>query len=413
MLNTHKRIAVIGGGAAGFFFAVNCAEKNPNYRITIFEKSAKLLDKVRISGGGRCNVTHACFDEKELTKFYPRGERELLGAFHHFYTENTIAWFEARGVKLKTEADGRMFPISDNSETIIHCLLREAEKHQVEIRTQCGIDEFVREEDKWSLKMRCIEPAEMSKGEVLQFDAVFIATGSAHGMWDSLKKAGHTIIPAVPSLFTFNIKDERIKNLMGISVKHATVSVVGQKLQAKGPLLITHWGLSGPAVLRLSAWGARVLNEIAYKFSVQVNWCGERSFAEVLEFLKQHKIKSPKKTSTNDTQFEIPLRLWQSLADSAGITAQDIWANCSNKLLENLAKELTQCVFSVSGKSTNKDEFVTAGGVDLKEVDFRTMQSKLLPNLYFGGEVLNIDALTGGFNFQAAWTGAWIASESV
>lgn len=403
-MNT-KQIAVIGGGAAGFFFAVNAAEKNPNYRITIFEKSAKLLDKVRISGGGRCNVTHACFDEKELTKFYPRGERELLGAFHRFYTENTIAWFEKRGVKLKTESDGRMFPISDSSETIINCLLREVEKHQVEIRTQCGVEELEQKVDKWVIKT--------SRGEVLPFDAVFIATGSAHGMWDSLKKLGHSIAAPVPSLFTFNIKDERIKNLMGIAVKNASVSVVGQKLQAKGPLLITHWGLSGPAVLRLSAWGARVLHEIGYKFSVQVNWCGERSFAEVLDFLKQHKMKSPKKTSTNDTQFEIPLRLWQSLAESAGITAQDIWANCSNKLLENLAKELTQCVFSVSGKSTNKDEFVTAGGVDLKEVDFRTMQSKLLPNLYFGGEVLNIDALTGGFNFQAAWTGAWIASESV
>lgn len=401
----NKRIAVIGGGAAGFFFAVNCAEKNPNYRITIFEKSAKLLEKVRISGGGRCNVTHACFDEKELTKFYPRGERELLGAFHRFYTENTIAWFEKRGVKLKTESDGRMFPITDNSETIIHCLLREAEKHKVEIRTSVGIDDFTRENGKWSLKT--------SRGEVLLFDAVFIATGSAHGMWDSLKKAGHKIIPAVPSLFTFNIKDERIKNLMGIAVKNATVSVVNHKLQAKGPLLITHWGLSGPAVLRLSAWGARTFNEIAYKFSVQVNWCGEKSPAEVLEFLKQHKMKSPKKTSTNDTQLDIPLRLWQSLTAASGITEQDTWANCSNKLLENLAKELTQCTFSVSGKSTNKDEFVTAGGVDLKEVDSRTMQSKLLPDLYFGGEVLNIDALTGGFNFQAAWTGAWIASESV
>ncbi|HEY0262758.1 MAG TPA: aminoacetone oxidase family FAD-binding enzyme, partial [Chitinophagales bacterium] len=301
--------------------------------------------------------------------------------------------------------DGRMFPITDNSETIINCLLREAEKHKIDIRTSCGIEDLQLENDEWILTT--------SKGEKSAFSAVFLATGSAHGMWDSLTKMGHKIVPPVPSLFTFNIKDERIKNLMGISVKHATVSVVGQKLQAKGALLITHWGMSGPAVLRLSAWGARALNEIGYKFSVQVNWCGEKSFAEVLELLKQQKTKHPKKVIFNDTLFEIPSRLWQSLVDFSGINAQDIWTDCSNKLLENLANELSRGMYAVSGKSTNKDEFVTAGGVDLREVDFRTMQSKVAPNLYFGGEVLNIDALTGGFNFQAAWTTAYIASENV
>lgn len=400
-----KRIAVIGGGAAGFFFAINCAHKNKNYHITLFEKSGKLLEKVRISGGGRCNVTHACFDEKVLTRFYPRGERELLGAFHRFYTENTIEWFEKRGVKLKTESDNRMFPVTDNSETIIQCFLREAEKYKVKIYTSVGIDNMQHENDEWVL--------ETNKGEKQRFSAVFLATGSAHGMWDTLTKLGHTIVPPVPSLFTFNVKDERIKNLQGIAVKNATISVIGQKLQAQGPLLITHWGISGPAVLRLSAWGARILNTLGYRFSVQINWCGEIKLAQALERLKQQKQQHPKKVILNDTLFDIPLRLWQALAAGAGVHEQETWANAGNKLLESIAKELTQAAFAVSGKSTNKDEFVTAGGVDLREVDFRTMQSKRVPELYFGGEVLNIDAITGGFNFQAAWTTAFIASESV
>jgi predicted Rossmann fold flavoprotein len=401
----RKKIAVIGGGAAGFFFAINCAEKNPDYEINILEKAPKLLEKVRISGGGRCNVTHACFDAKLLAKNYPRGEKELLGPFHAFSPTQTIEWFAKRGVKLKTESDGRMFPITDNSETIIDCFFSEAKKHNIKIRTLAIVDEMKCENEKWHLVI--------NKKDLEIFDVVFIASGSAHKMWDILAALGHKVVAPVPSLFTFNIKDSRIKDLMGLSVKNALVAVVDSKLSAQGPVLITHWGLSGPAILRVSAWGARALYERNHRFELTVNWCGEQKFSEVLQQLKVQKSAHHKKIAFQNNLFEIPLRLWQSLCTAAAISEQKIWADCSNKELDTLANQLTKCIFQVNGKSTNKDEFVTAGGIDLKEVDFKTMQSKLLPNLYFGGEVMNIDAITGGFNFQAAWTTAWIAAISV
>jgi predicted Rossmann fold flavoprotein len=402
---SKKKIAVIGGGAAGFFFAINCAEKNPDYEITILEKAPKLLEKVRISGGGRCNVTHACFDAKLLSKNYPRGEKELLGPFHAFAPTQTIEWFANRDVKLKTESDDRMFPVTDSSETIIDCFMNEAKKHHIKIRTLAIVDEMKYKNELWHLVI--------NKNEKEVFDAVLIASGSAHKMWDILAALGHKVIAPVSSLFTFNIKDSRIKELMGLSVKNATVSVIDSKLSAQGPVLITHWGLSGPAILRVSAWGARALHERNHRFELMVNWCGEKKFSEVLEQLKSQKSAHHKKVAYQNNLFEIPLRLWQSLWSAAEINEQKIWADCNNKELDALANQLTKCTFQVTGKSTNKDEFVTAGGVDLREVDFKTMQSKLLPNLYFGGEVMNIDAITGGFNFQAAWTTAWIAAQSV
>jgi predicted Rossmann fold flavoprotein len=404
MHERQKRIIVIGGGAAGFFFAVNCAERHPEYQITIIEKSGNLLEKVRISGGGRCNLTHACFDPKLLTKHYPRGERELLGAFHRFMTTDTIQWFEDRGVETKTEEDGRMFPVTDDSETIAQCLLTLAQEHKVKIRTHEEVDTIEHKEGQWHLTT--------ARDEKLTADILFIATGSALRMWDILRRMGYRVAEPVPSLFTFNIKDERIKGLQGISAEKATVSIHDAKLQENGPLLITHWGLSGPAILKLSAWGARILKEQKYNFKISVNWIGEQSTADVTAKLKQYKQEYSKRSVTGNPLFKLSSRLWESLCRHAGIKEMN-WADMPNRELDKLAAELTKCEFQVTGKSTFKDEFVTCGGVELDQIDLKTFKSKLHPDLYFAGEVLNIDAITGGFNFQAAWTGAWIASQNV
>ena len=404
MSDRHKKVIVIGGGAAGFFFAVNCAESNPAYQITIIEKSDKLLEKVRISGGGRCNVTHACFDPKLLTKNYPRGERELLGAFHRFMTTDTIQWFEYRGVETKTEDDGRMFPVTDDSETIAQCLLTLAEEHKVNIRTKEEIDSLTYADGQWQVIT--------SRDEKLTADILFIATGSALRMWDILRRMGYRVAEPVPSLFTFNIKDERIRGLQGISVERATVKVLDTKLQESGPLLITHWGLSGPAILKLSAWGARLLKDQKYNFKISVNWTGTLTSPEVIEKLKQYKQEFPKRSVSGNPLFKLSSRLWESLCSHAGI--RDInWADIANRELDKLSTELSRGEFQVTGKSTFKDEFVTCGGVELDQIDLKTFKSKLHPDLYFAGEVLNIDAITGGFNFQAAWTGAWIAAQNV
>lgn len=401
---SSKKVIVIGGGAAGFFFAVNCAELHPNYDITILEKSNKLLEKVRISGGGRCNVTHALFEPKELVKRYPRGERELLGAFHRFMTQDTIDWFQYRGVELKTEEDGRMFPITDDSETIAQCLLSMAAEYGVKIKTQQEVDALTHTNGKWAITT--------SKDETLTADIVFIATGSALRMWDILRRMGYETAEPVPSLFTFNIKDERINGLQGIAAERVTVKIQDTKLQESGPLLITHWGMSGPAILKLSAWGARILKEKQYKFDISVNWTGDLSLPQTIEKIKEHKMNASKKAILNNPLFKLPSRLWERLCKQAQIKAT-VWADLSNKELQELATALCQSVFAVTGKSTFKDEFVTCGGVELHQIDLKTFQSKLHPNLFFAGEVLNIDAITGGFNFQAAWTGAWIAAQNV
>lgn len=397
-------VIVVGGGASGFFTAINLAEQNPDLRITILERSNEVLSKVKISGGGRCNVTHACFIPNVLTKFYPRGEKELKGPFHAFCTGDVMEWFSERGVSLKIEEDGRVFPESDNSQTIIDCFLNEAANFNIKIIKQTIVQQLSKENDFWKI--------ETSK-DTYQAKQLVMATGSNVKMWDLLKTVNHSIINPVPSLFTFNIKDDRIKNLMGVSTEMVSLKVKGSSLKANGPLLITHWGMSGPAILRLSAWGARELFDKNYQFQIIVNWTNDFVFDEVLEELMQLKQSNPKKTIIKHAQYGLTNRLWQQLVKASMISEDLIWADVSKKQLVNLAEQLTQSEFNVNGKSTFKDEFVTAGGIDLKEVNFKSMESKLQDNLYFTGEILNIDAITGGFNFQNAWTTGFLAANAI
>ncbi len=397
-------IIIIGGGAAGFFAAINIAEQNSNLKICILEKNKEGLQKVKISGGGRCNVTHAEFIPQELVLNYPRGEKELLGPFHQFMTGDTIEWFDKRGVELKIEEDGRMFPITDSSQTIIDCFLKEAKNHQVDILYRENVSKII-PTDSLGFKLE-------TKDENFECNKLLIATGSSVKFWKQLENLGHTICKPVPSLFTFNIKDERIKNIPGVVVADVDVKVLNTSLDSSGPLLITHWGMSAPAILKLSAFGALELAEMNYKFEIEVNFI-KLTLEESLEKLKNFKQNLAKKTVYKSTQFSLPKRLWQQLVLASNIGQDERWADINKQQLESLADQLTQAIFRVDGKSTFKDEFVTAGGVDLKEVNFKTFESKLFPNLYFAGEVLNIDAVTGGFNFQNAWTGAYIASKAI
>jgi predicted Rossmann fold flavoprotein len=394
-------VLIIGGGAAGYFAAIHCAEANPYLKVAILEKSGRVLDKVRISGGGRCNVTHSCFDPKQLAKNYPRGEREMIGPFYSFQPEDTIRWFENRGVPLKTEADGRMFPQSNKSSSILDCLMREVENLGVELLLQHGMDTISQSDSGW-----VIQSGEKS----FIAPKVMIATGSSVKVWNTLKDLGLHIIEPVPSLFTFNIEDRRLKELPGISVPKAKVSLVNAKLSSDGPLLITHWGLSGPAVLRLSAWGAISLHQLAYQEEVLINWLGaNHNRQKVLEELTDYKAVEGKKKMASKPYTDVPQRLWNQLLIASGVDPDDNWASLTKKSLQALATELTEGRYRMDGKSTFKEEFVTAGGVDLKEIDFKSFEAKRFPGLFFAGEVLNIDAITGGFNFQAAWTGGHIA----
>jgi predicted Rossmann fold flavoprotein len=396
-----KKVVIVGGGAAGFFAALACAEKNPNHQITILEKSQKLLSKVKVSGGGRCNVTHACFEPKQLVKFYPRGERQLLGPFTRFNPSNTIEWFAKRGVKLKAEADGRMFPVTDNSQTIIDCFLEEAGRKRIEIKLGAGVEKLQKQDERWMVT---------TKSETIVCDVVIITTGSSEQIWRMLKGLGMKTVEPVPSLFTFNINDQRLKDLPGVAVKNAMVTVrENAKLKTNGPMLITHWGLSGPAILKLSAWGARELADLHYRFSIKVNWTGAQTKENVLQLLQQLKQTSGRQQISNHPMFDVPIRLWKVLVNAEGLNNADL----SKAKLNEIATLLTECSFIVNGKSIFKEEFVTAGGVDLNEVNFKTMQSKQLPGLFFAGEVLDIDAVTGGFNFQAAWTTGYIAGTSI
>ncbi|OYQ47454.1 aminoacetone oxidase family FAD-binding enzyme [Flavobacterium cyanobacteriorum] len=396
-------VIIAGGGAAGFFTAINIAERNPKLKVAILERGQEVLGKVRISGGGRCNVTHACFVPDELVKFYPRGEKELRGPFNRFCSGDTIEWFEHRGVELKIEDDGRMFPVTDSSQTIIDCFFTAARKLDIQILLGESIQSVYRSQKHWKI--------DTNKENFLAENLV-MATGSNPKMWDMLQGLGHTIVPPVPSLFTFNIKDPRIKDLMGVSAL-ASVRVKGTKLQASGPLLITHWGMSGPGILRLSAWGARELFDKNYQFVLQVNWLNDLSAEECEGLLRTLKQEQAKKTVARRSPFDFPNRLWESLVNAAGIGTETRWADLSKQELQALVNQLINAEFRVNGKSTFKEEFVTAGGVDLKEVNFKTMESRLQPSLYFAGEVLNIDAITGGFNFQNAWTGGFIASGAI
>lgn len=396
-------VIIVGGGAAGFFTAINITERNPRLSIAILERGKEVLSKVRISGGGRCNVTHACFDPKELTQFYPRGEKELLGPFHQFCSGDTIAWFEEHGVTLKIEEDGRMFPESDSSQTIIDCFLKAVNKLGIKVFTGISVQGFFAKDDLWKL--------DTTQGGY-QCKKLVITTGSNPKIWSMMEDIGHTIVPPVPSLFTFNIKDKRIKDLMGVATP-AEVKVKGTKLEASGPLLITHWGMSGPGILRLSAWGARALAEKNYQFHIIVNWVPQFSKDSVLEELQELKKEHAKKNVIKRSLFELPNRLWERIVLAAEIGEDVKWADLNNKQLNSLSEQLTEAEFHVNGKSTFKDEFVTAGGIDLKEVNFKTMQSKKYSNLYFAGEVLNIDAITGGFNFQNAWTTSYIVAQDI
>jgi predicted Rossmann fold flavoprotein len=396
-------VLVAGGGAAGFFTAINIAEANPSLKIAILERGKEVLSKVRISGGGRCNVTHACFVPNDLVKFYPRGEKELKGPFNRFASGDTIEWFEKRGVELKIEEDGRMFPVTDSSQTIIDCFMASAKKAGIQILMGESIQSVYHADDYWKVE---------TNNEVYLAEKLVMATGSNPKMWEMLQGLGHNIVPPVPSLFTFNIKDTRIKDLMGVSAL-ASVKVKGTKLEASGPLLITHWGMSGPGILRLSAWGARELAAMNYQFTLQVNWLHETVFEECEALLKELKLEQAKKNVAKRSPFEFPNRLWESLVNASGIDSEAKWADLSKAQLQALASQLVNSEFQVNGKSTFKDEFVTAGGVDLKEVNFKTMESKLHEHLYFAGEIVNIDAITGGFNFQNAWTAGFIAAEAI
>ncbi len=402
-LNSKYDIIIIGGGAAGFFTAINIVEKNSKLKVAILERGKNVLEKVRISGGGRCNVTHACFVPNDLVKFYPRGEKELKGPFHQFCSGDTIEWFEQHGVELKIEDDGRMFPVSNSSQTIIDCFLKATQKLKIDILTGHSVQELYQGENYWKIT---------TNQEVFSCQKVIMATGSNPKIWELLQNLGHSIIEPVPSLFTFNIKDVRIKDLMGLSTL-ASVKVKKSKLQASGPLLITHWGMSGPGILRLSAWGARELADKKYQFAIQVNWLNETDFEEAIDLLKKIKEENSKKLVSKYAHFDLPKRLWEKLVKAAGISEETKWADVNKKQLNTLAEQLTNAEFQVNGKSTFKEEFVTAGGVDLKEVNFKTMESKILPNLFFAGEILNIDAITGGFNFQNAWTGGFIVADAI
>ncbi|MCF8246602.1 MAG: NAD(P)/FAD-dependent oxidoreductase [Saprospiraceae bacterium] len=399
---------VIGGGAAGFFAAIRAAECSPGARVIILEKGREVLQKVKVSGGGRCNVTHACFDPRELVKHYPRGSKALLGPFSRFQPGDTVAWFEQRGVRLKAEEDGRMFPVTDSSQTIINCLQQSANKTGVQVLTGENVQQITPPKTAgglWSVASQ--------SGTIFQTKKLMVATGSSARIWQLLGELGHSIVPAVPSLFTFNVKGPRLTGLMGLSVPSATVRVLGEKLTATGPLLITHWGMSGPGILRLSAWGARILAEKKYNFDIEVSWLNY-SADEMAEELGEAKLTFSKKLVASQNPFPtLPRRLWESLVAASGIASDLRWADLPKEKLRKLAIELGAGQYHVSGKSTFKEEFVTAGGIALDEVNFKTFESKIHPGLHFAGEVLDIDAITGGFNFQAAWTGGWLVGSAV
>jgi len=414
-----KQLAVIGGGAAGFFCAVNAARMNPELKVVIIEKTNKLLSKVKVSGGGRCNVTHACFDIAEMSKKYPRGQHFVKKAFHHFFTTDIIQWFEERGVKLKTEADGRMFPITDSSQTIIDCLLKEAGKYGVEIMMSAEVKAIINKGDKFELKFSDSRP---DSYRVLTPDYLCIASGGypKSSMFNWLTELGHTIEEPVPSLFTFNLPGGQagmpghpITKLMGVSVENAIVKIAGSKLEQVGPLLITHWGLSGPAILKLSAWGARELKALNWEFGINVNWLPGFPEQELKEKIQRLRFEIASQKISGKNPFALPQRLWEFLLEHSEVKKEIRWADLPVKEMNRLIKNLCHCAFNIKGKTTFKEEFVTAGGIKLNEVDANTMMSKKVPHLFFAGEVMDVDGITGGFNFQHAWTSGWIAAKSI
>lgn len=406
-MDSNLRVAIIGGGAAGFFSALSTKEHFPNATVTIYEKSAKVLAKVKISGGGRCNVTHACFDNRELSRFYPRGENQLRKAFEQFNAQSTIDWFAKRNIPLVTLPDNCIFPKSDDSQTIIDCFVNEANRKGIVVKIQTPLQSITKQENgTFSLKSADTE---------FIADKVIIATGGVpkRSNMDWFEQMGCKVIDPVPSLFTFNMPAEPIKSLMGIVVEKAAVKVESTKLYAQGPLLITHWGMSGPAILKLSAWGARILAEKEYKFAVLVNWLDETKEDTLRISIAQTMEQHGAKMIGNLNPFPFPNRLWYYLLEKSGISEELRWKELGKKNLNKLINTLLNDRYEVSGKTTFKEEFVTAGGVALDQVDFKTMQHREIEGLFFAGEALDIDGITGGFNFQAAWTTGWIAGKSV
>jgi predicted Rossmann fold flavoprotein len=402
----REQIVIVGGGAAGFFAAIACARANRECEVSIFERSSQFLSKVRISGGGRCNVTHALFDQRMFTTRFPRGERALISALHRFSASDTVAWFETRGVSLKTEADGRMFPVTDSSQTIIDCLVAEAKTAGVRLFTRKGIESaHVCAEGGFDLKL--------NNGESMACDRLLLATGGCRsiGGVELARSLGHTIEPPVPSLFSLHVLARWLRSLPGISVADVELSV--KQLRERGPLLVTHNGISGPAVLRLSAWGARVLHEMNYQFTLRVNWIPEMNEAALRAECQARRQTQPNRRVNNSPMGGLPVRLWEKLVANAAISPETIWTSLTRPGTNELVRQLRATELEIDGKSLNKDEFVTCGGVRLGEINFKTMESRLTPGLYFAGELLDIDGITGGFNFQAAWTTGWIAGHAM
>ncbi len=399
---------IVGGGAAGFFAALICAENNRDAEIIILEKTAQFLSKVKISGGGRCNVTHACFDARELTTRYPRGERALISPFKQFQAADTVAWFEQRGVKLKTEDDGRMFPVTDSSQTIIDCLMKAADEVGIKLKTSCGVESVVKKTDAGFELM-------LSNGDKLACDKLLLAIGGCRtpALGQLAVSLDHTLEPPVPSLFTFHIETPWLRELAGVSLENVEAAVADAKLRERGALLLTHWGLSGPAILRLSAWGARALHDKNYHFALLINWLPDLNEEKLAAAFQTCRQTQSAKFIVNTPLAKLPSRLWEQLVIASGLPRETRWAALSGAGQHKLIQQLLRSEFQVTGKSLNKDEFVTCGGVKLNEVNFKTMESKLCPGLFFAGEVLDIDGITGGFNFQAAWTTGWLAGRAM
>jgi predicted Rossmann fold flavoprotein len=419
---SSRQIIVVGGGAAGFFAAIAAAEQGAD--VTVLEKNARFLDKVRISGGGRCNVTHACFEPREFAARYPRGGQALLSPFSKFSARDTVAWFEARGVKLKTENDGRMFPVTDSSETIVNCLFDAAKKAGVKLRLNCTVESVVKNADGTFELTIAPHPGplpagrgegEKAAGESLFCDRLLLATGGCRAVvaGQLAVSLGHTLATPVPSLFTFQIESPWLRPLAGVSLELAEVSIPAAKLRERGPLLVTHWGLSGPAILKMSAWGARALHDLNYQFPLLVNWLPESNAVKIIQEFQTRRESAGAKLLVNVPLFPLTARLWEQLVLAAGIARDTRWSALTRTQSQALAQQLTHTEFRVTGKSLNKDEFVTCGGVKLAEVNFKTMESKRCPGLFFAGELLDVDGITGGFNFQAAWTTGFIAGNAM
>ena len=405
---SSRRVVVAGGGAAGFFAAITCAEAAPGAEVTLLEKGPQFLSKVRISGGGRCNVTHAGFEPREFAAHYPRGEHALIGPFQSFQASDTVAWFEARGVKLKTEKDGRMFPTTDSSQTILDCLLGAAKAAGVKLVLDCGV-EHVTKRPEGGFELR------LSDGGALDCDCLLLATGGCRvpALGQPAVSLGHTLEPPVPSLFTFHVETPWVRNLAGVSVEAVEAAVPGTRLRERGALLLTHWGLSGPAILRLSAWGARELHGFNYQFALRLNWLPHLGTEALVAELQSRRETQPARLVVNTPLAPLTARLWEQLVLGAGIPGDTRWAALSRAGRHQLVQQLQRTELPVTCKSLNKDEFVTCGGVRLSEVNFKTMESRICPGLYFAGELLDIDGLTGGFNFQAAWTTGWLAGQAL